>query len=155
MAKIDIKVFAASSEIVASIAVVISLLFVVYSINQNTAALQANNDNVLYEIQDEWLADVDTDGEFASIIVKYQADEELSEVEQIRYEFWIWRVLSLWELAFIRHRDGLLPPNQWDAWNISFENTLPSFLSGDEWREYRFGYGDAFVEHVDAVYSDP
>ena len=137
----------------ASIAVVISLPFVVYSINQNTAALQATNDNLLYEIHSDWLGAVDSDDELASIIARYMAREELGRTEQMRYKFWIWRALSLWELAFNRHVEGLLPPTQWDAWDISFVNNIPYYLSDNQWLEYRNGYGDAVTMHVDAIYS--
>jgi hypothetical protein len=62
-------------------------------------------------------------------------------------------VLSPWELAFNRHMEGLLPPTQWDARDISFVNNIPYYLSENQWLEYKNGYGDAFAMHVDAIYS--
>ena len=58
MPKTDIKTMAALAEIVASIAVAVSLILVVVSLNQNTAALQSINDNFLYQLQDSRLSDV-------------------------------------------------------------------------------------------------
>ena len=85
MDKVDIKIGAAIAEIIASLAVVVSLLFVVYSISQNTTALQASNDNFLYERHLQLLNDSSMNGEIASIIVRFDADEELTEVDEFRY----------------------------------------------------------------------
>jgi len=52
MKKLDLTDWAAAAEIVGTVAVVVSLLFVGMNIKQNTAAVQAMNDNVLYEMTD-------------------------------------------------------------------------------------------------------
>ncbi len=154
MANVDIKLVAASAEIIASIAVVISLIFVVNSIDQTTAALQSTNDNILYELQDERLSDVSSDGELASIIARFSAGEELTRSELVRFDNWSARELNMWELAFNRHKDGLLPPSQWDAWNDMFADGIPKRISQESWLRRRVQYGEDFADHVDAVYSD-
>lgn len=84
MAKVDIKMLAAGAEIVASIAVVVSLLLVVTSIDQNTKSLQSINDNFLYELQNQRLRDVSNDSELASIVDRYYAGEDLTRAETRR-----------------------------------------------------------------------
>ena len=42
--------WAALGEVIGTIAVFVSLLFVVYSINQNTVALQGSSENILFEM---------------------------------------------------------------------------------------------------------
>ena len=153
MARANIKTIAATAEIVTSIAVVVSLLFVVYSIDQNTASLRSINDNFLYELQDEKLSDASNNGELASIIVRYHAGEELSQAEQARYGYWTTRHLNMWELAFNRYNEGLLPPNQWIAWDTMFAQTIPGDITKESWFRQRYGYGERFANHVDAIYS--
>jgi len=153
MAKVDIKSAAATAEIVASIAVVVTLLFVVSSIDQNTAALQSINDNFLYEIQVQRLSDASTDNELASIIFKFEAGHELNEVEELRYRFWSASELMLWEVAYIRYHAGLLPPKQWKTWNDMWTVDMPKQIPEERWSQIRYSYDDDFVEHVDAVYS--
>ena len=51
MQKFALKEWAAVAEIIAAVAVIISLVFVVQSINQNTAAVQSTNDNFIYDLQ--------------------------------------------------------------------------------------------------------
>ena len=56
MRKLSLSEWAAIGELVGTFAVFVSLLFVVYSINQNTAAIQGSTENILFErIGDEWL----------------------------------------------------------------------------------------------------
>jgi hypothetical protein len=151
--KIDIKVLAATAEIIASIAVVVSLIFVVLSLNQNTAALRSVNDNLIYELQDERLADASNNAELADIVVRARAGEELSEAEQLQFFFWVSRDLATWELAFNRHREGMMPPAQWIAWDESFKANITSRLREETWNSSKIGYGGDFQKHVDAAYA--
>ena len=102
---------AALAEIVASIAVAVSLILVVVSLNQNTAALQSINDNFLYQLQDSRLSDV-SNKDLSEVIAKALAGDQLDSAEQLRFDFWVTRELNMWELAFIRHQEGLMPPSQ-------------------------------------------
>jgi len=154
MPKTDIRILAAGAEIVASVAVVASLIFVVISLNQNTAALQSINDNFVYELQNERLSNVSNNAELAEIVVRAAAGEELSEAEQLRYKFWVMRDLNAWEMAFIRHTEGMMPPSQWIAWDESFRNSVLSRMPDHFWNDERTGYGEDFQKHVDAAYAE-
>ena len=49
MAKRNLAELAAISEIIGTLAVIISLLFVAFNISKNTRVMQAVNDNFLYQ----------------------------------------------------------------------------------------------------------
>ena len=51
MSKLKLTEWAAVSEIIGTVAVVISLLFLAFSVNRNTVVMQASNDNFVYELQ--------------------------------------------------------------------------------------------------------
>ena len=153
MSKRDIKNYVAVAEIVASVAVVASLIFVVVSLNQNTVAVQVSNDNFLYQLEDARMADVTSDPEMADVFYRASSGEELSEAERFRYEYWVLRQLNVWEIAFIRYRDGLMPASQWQSWDESLSWTVPSRLSHETWTQYRTGYRAEFRSHVDAAYA--
>jgi hypothetical protein len=153
MVKLDIKTLAASAEIVASIAVVVSLLLVVASIDQNTKSLQSLNDNFLYELQSQRLRDVISDHEFASIVDRFVAGEDLTSVELRRYRYWQLQDINIWEIAFNRYNEGLLPEGQWTAWDRYFGDKLKTAYPEEWWAAIRHQYGDAFAGHLDAVYA--
>ena len=152
MAKFDVKLAAAIAEITAALAVVVSLLFVVYSINQNTAALQASNDNFLYDIQNQRLSAMSGDGELAEIIVKFDAGQTLTDVEEFRYRKHLAKSMNIWEIAYIRRREGLMPETQWESWDRYMSMDMPRDFPHEWWSDLRHGYDANFADHVDAAY---
>ncbi|MGI9222581.1 MAG: hypothetical protein ACR2QS_16255 [Woeseiaceae bacterium] len=155
MKKPDIQTLAAWSEILASIAVIVSLIFVIISLNQNTAALRAMNDNLLYQIQDARFSDANNDAELAEIALKRFKGEPISEIEDQRLFYWVVREVNLWELAYVRHSEGLMSPLQWETWDRNSVSNVLDTLPKKDWDQYlRQGYNPGFVEHVDAIYAE-
>ncbi len=152
MRKLTLSEWAAVGELVGTFAVFVSLLFVVYSINQNTAAIQGSTENILFERIGELSAQVISDPSLASIIVKKQGGEEtLTPVEAVRWEKYQLVLLDMWALGFNRHRRGLLATDQWEAWDGYFQEI---FSSGAErmpraqWESLSFGYDGDFWDYV-------
>jgi len=127
---------------------------VVISLRQNTEALQSINDNFIYDVQDEWLADASDNAELTGIVAKANAGESMNDVERLRYYYWVMRQLNLWEVAFIRNSEGVMPPSQWAASDKSFRYLVPSRMPEDTCNRENFGFGDGFRNHVDAAYAE-
>ena len=53
MSMLDLSGWAALAEIVASVAVIVSLLLVAYSIKRNTDEMEVSNSNFLYQLDAE------------------------------------------------------------------------------------------------------
>jgi len=153
MAKRNIAELAAISEIVGTVAVVISLLFVAFNISKNTRVMQAVNDNFLYQTQDAILNTIVEDSEFSSIYVKHLNGGELTAVEELRMQNQGIRDLFMWELAYVRNQEGLFAPDQWNSWNRSNSIQFTSEFPDDWWAETRHWVRDDFAAHVDAVYA--
>ncbi len=153
MRRMDIVSWAAMAEIIASVSVVISLIFVIASMNQNTAALRAISDNFLYELQDSQQSDVHKDPVLARIILKYEAGETLSNLEEIQFDYWANRQVNMWELAFHRYQDGLMSQAHWGSWERSFDMLVISYIPEEKWEQWRDFYGIDFQKYIDAKYS--
>jgi hypothetical protein len=153
VSKTKIELYVAIAEISASVAVVVSLVFVVVSLNRNTAAVQASNDNFLYQLEDARMAEITGNQEMADLFFRASSGEELGQAELFRYEYWVLRQLNIWEVAFIRYRDGLMPNSQWQSWDESLSSTVTARLSSETWNRYRNGYRSEFRSHVDAAYE--
>ena len=148
-----LRIWTLVAEIVASVAVVASLVFVVVSLNQNTVAIQAGNDNFLYQLEDARMSDITSDPVMAELFYRASSGEELSQVELFRYEYWVLRQVNVWEMAFVRYRDGLMPALQWQSWDESFSSTVTSRLSYETWNRFSAGYRSEFRNHVEAAYA--
>jgi hypothetical protein len=153
MKKLGLTGWAAVAEITGTAAVIVSLLFVGFSIKQNTAAVQAMNDNVLYGMTETWYADVVNNPELAELMVRYESGEPLSAADHRRATYNIARSLNQWELAYVRYEQGLFPPKQWESWNNSFAIWITDVFREEDWVATRDEYHKDFAEHVDGVFS--
>ncbi len=153
MRKLSLPEWASIGELVGTFAVFVSLLFVVYSINQNTAAIQGSTENILFERIGELSGQVIADPTLAAIIVKKREGTELTPIEAVRWEKYQLVLLDMWALGFNRHRRGLLASDQWAAWDSYF---VVIFTTGAErmpqtqWESLAYGYDPVFWEHVGA-----
>ena len=157
MKRLRLKDWAALAEILGTIAVVISLLFVAHSINLNTTVLQSLNDNLLYDYDNLRIDDIVRDPSMAAILVKLKNGETLSDVENVRFIEHKSRILNMWELAHDRHQDGLFPEDKWLGWNSTLANVItqgPLQLPEEEWKSLRHEYGAEFALLVDAAYNE-
>lgn len=152
MKKLTLSEWAALGELVGTFAVFVSLLFVVYSINQNTAAIQGSTENILFERIGDLSAQVIADPTLADIIVrKREGDAELTPVEAVRWEKYQLVLLDMWALGFNRHRRGLLASDQWEAWDRYFAeifSTGAERMPRNQWVALGYGYDADFWDHV-------
>ena len=153
MEKRNLAEWAAVSEIIGTSAVVISLLFVGFNINQNTRVMQAANDNFLYETQDAILNSIVESSDFASIYHKHLIEGGLTAVEELRMQSQGFRDLFMWELAYVRYHEGLFSAEQWSAWNKSYSSQFESEYPNEWWEDSRDWVRDDFEAHVDAVFA--
>ncbi len=74
MERLKLTEWAALAEIIGTVAIVVSLLFVGYSINRNTKEMQAVNENYLFEVQDPRRDAEAANSQLSALVVKAQFD---------------------------------------------------------------------------------
>jgi len=153
MRKLDLPGWAAIAEIVATIAVVLSLLLVAYSIQRNTEEVQISNSNFLYELELQVSGDLSREPGLATIFVKMSNGEALSEVERFQYLFVQHQYLTHWEIAWTQYRRGSLALDDWRDWDQYLGDYFTDAFPEEMWIEMRSGYKPAFAEHVDGKYA--
>ena len=152
MRKLNMSEWASVGELIGTLAVVVSLIFVVHSVNQNTAAIQGSTENLIFERHAELTTNFMLDPSLAAILVKMRGENrELTDIEAVRWEKYQLNMLDTWALAYNRHQRDLLAPQQWNEWDryfIELFRTGGERLSRDQWEEWTYGYGDDFWSHV-------
>ena len=155
MKKLTLAEWAAAGEIVGTIAVVVSLLFVGYSINRNTDATQAASENILFERHSDLANHFMTDPTLAELMVKRRnGDADLTEAEVIRWEKYELNMLDIWALAHTRYQRELLSQDQWVTWDRYFTHMFSNeaeAISKTRWEELRYGFDEEFWDHVGAA----
>ena len=153
MVNMNLAEWAAVAEILGMVTVIVSLLLVVRSISQNTAAMHTANDNFIYERQDAIITTLVTDPTMVELQIKHQNNEQLSEVEHVRMWNQLFRDMLMWELAFNRLEAGLLSATQWQEWDKAYSLQFLGEFPPSWWTEARPWVNDGFAEHVDALYA--
>jgi len=155
MRKLNLSEWAALGEVIGTAAVFISLLFVVFSINQNTNALHGSTENVLFERHADLANLLISDASMAEILVKKRSgNTPLTEVEAVRWEKYELNLLDIWVVAYTRHARELLSDDQWKAWDGYFTELFSSNgqkISRKRWDELKYGFDPDFWRHVDDV----
>ena len=154
MRKLTLSEWAHVGELIAAVAVVVSLLLVVYSLERNTAALQGGTENLLFESHTALAGHMVTDPALADIRVKVRHGEALSEAEGIRWNTYQELLLDVWAMAYMRYQDDLLAEREWQSWDTFFSNHFRSSdlrLSAERWQELVPGYDAGFWAHVKAA----
>jgi hypothetical protein len=153
MRKLNLTEWAAASEIIGTLAVVLSLLFVAYSIDRNRTELRLTNDTYLYEIGDAMMADAAKDPDLAIFYAKRKWGLEFTERE-LAQTFWFeYRDLNQWEQAYFWHQDGLFSNRQWSGWDRAFSTNFAESFPREWWVAVRPVFSDEFAMHVENAYT--
>ena len=109
---------AAVAEIVAAVAVVLSLLYVGTEVRQNTKAVEGTTYQELVRASNEYLLTVAADSALAEILVRAWTDpSQLTDAEKLRsffYERVFWRNM---ENAYLQHGRGILGEQEWEVYS--------------------------------------
>jgi hypothetical protein len=117
MKKLRLKDWAAIAEVIGTTAVVISLALVIASIRQNTAAIQAANENFVYDLNDRYWSDRINNPEIYENWDKMLSGKPLSVSEEGQIYDLVLRAMNGWENIYVKYRSGLLSEEQFDNWH--------------------------------------
>ncbi len=152
MRRITLAEWGSISEIIGAVAVVISLLFVAFSINRNTAAIEAAEESAFLEAwRNLTQLPFYTNSELAEIQLAVHSREALTPVEAKRWENYLRAVFDTWWQLHNSHADGLVSDQAWSDMNGSILTLWELDRMGDFWAERREHYaGTPFGNHIDA-----
>ncbi|MDX1403058.1 MAG: hypothetical protein R3192_00905 [Woeseiaceae bacterium] len=152
MRKLTILEWAAIGELIGTAAIIVSLFFVAYSIERNTAIIQGSTENLIFERHADLTTQFMLDRSLAEILVKMRRENpQLDEVESVRWEKYQLNLLDIWALAFNRHDKELLADSEWQAWDEYFSQTFSEGaekLTREQWNALKYGYSPPFWRHV-------
>lgn len=147
--KIKLADWAALAEVIGTVGVIVSLIFVAFSINNNTSEFKAAQANQLYESSREVELAVASDNEWARIIVKGQKNEEpLSELEQYRYDVYLVQTMDIWDGLLERYVDGLMSEENLTGWDQYYIDWAERFVSDDAWQRIKWQYAGGITEEA-------
>ena len=141
MNRIRLANLASLAEIVGTIAVVISLLFVAISIDRNTKILSGQEINEIYDAIREIDLIVFADPELMRIVeTDAMAVADLSEADRLRYRQYVVLMLEVWDRAINRENEGLIDKQALTGWHEYYSDFVRRYLTDEMWHEVRWNW---------------
>lgn len=140
------------AEIIGGVAIVLSLIYVGYQINQNTQQLRFDALAATVAEQNAQYRLIAANDDFADLMRRAENQPtSLSETERYRAYSWIRAMVWLTEADYGLALDGVLTADQVapmsDVWAVRME--MPIYR--DYWAEFRYESGPQFQEFMDAI----
>jgi len=139
------------ADIIGTAAVVISLVFVIRSIDQNTRAIEAAEANNIWQAwREAALLPVINNSEFAEINQKVLSSQPLSDAEQLQWDRYVGGQIDIWAQLYDLRSNGLISEDIWSYWDYGFVRAWDD--SGYEriWERNREIYAPEFQTYVDS-----
>jgi len=155
MRKLQLSEWAAIAEIIGTVGIVLSLVFVGIQVRDNTKATQAASYQAAAEFDHQLLLTVGSDPDTAAVFHTYsRAPETLSGDTEIQGRYLFGAVLRNLENFYIQNRLGTLSPASWETRQRLFEYVAvgPGYAAFLQSSTARTMSGE-FVEYMDELRS--
>jgi hypothetical protein len=140
-------------ELAAAIAVVATLLFVAYEIQQNSAAQKRMTTRSLAQ---DWYTTVAAlqDPEIACIYHRmWYGKNDLTVREARQIDTFLWRVYKVHEEFHYQFVEGEMDESVWSGFRNMQIGAAANERFRDWWSSYRMSFGDRFRDHMDTTIS--
>jgi len=152
MSKLKLSDWANISEIVGSIVVVLSLIYVGLQISQNTVALEQESYQSVQDILHTVDVTLATDTELLEIVMLAEkSPSETSALEWRKFSHLAFPRFATWEFVFLARGAGAVGEDQWAAMDPYFTEMLCHSGYRRFWRENMQVFASSFVKHVDSA----
>ncbi len=153
MKKLKLQEWGVIAEISGAVAVVLSLLFVAFSINQNTDALRVEAwERILdrSELSSQMLAE---SADLARIVATGQSDPDaLTAEEYFRFRHFAGMRFGAWESVFGHYVLGRIDSRTWGLWHVYYIGVLNFPGYRKVWLETQGGFDPQFREILQTDY---
>lgn len=140
------------AEIAAAIAVVLSIIYLAVEVQRNTSAIRTQTHQGLLELSNYNNIEFVTNPEMADLIFRGDRNfDELTDVEQSRYRFFIQSENNIWEHAFNSHLNGTMDSRTWEGYDVSYRRNFCKKSGNIVWRQMEQDFGAEFRAHVNAT----
>lgn len=147
----NLEKWASLAEIISGIAVVVTLIFLVVGIRENSDIMRASSFTSATDSLIELNRDIMADGELAEIFEAWAANDtsQLDPQQRARLNQMAVALFRIYEKAFLAERYGLLGPGEWRRFERTICLIYPRLRSDGLEAPVRTALTDEFVQFVD------
>jgi len=142
---------AAIAEIAGTVAVIVSLGFVVRSIDQNTKAIEvAESNNICAAWREVGILSAIDNPDFAAVLAKVRNSESLSDVEQIQWDRYQAGGFDIWAQLFDLYKDGLISQEKWEYWDGGYCRIWQRNQYDQAWDQVAGAYDPDYQQYINS-----
>lgn len=151
--KSRLEIIALLAEIIAALAVVLSVIYLAMQVSANNRLLQSQSTNNMMASIHTNMLQIATNPEFAALTVRCgQNPYAVTEVEWLRCASYYHATVDQWEYAFNQYQSGSMPPDYWTGIDAGIKHFTTVELGFQRfWRERSDFYGRDFYVYVDPI----
>lgn len=152
MEAINWDALGALGEILGSIGVLISLIYLAMQMKHSAAETRDASIHSVMELAIQFRAE-SYSGELAEIRMKSAMNKELTPLEKLKFEGYLSALFELNELVFVQYQKDKLDPEYFEAWGRRTEAAMSIPNIRQFWKRTKSGYRKSFVEYIDRMIS--
>ena len=141
------------AELVGTVTVVLSLVYVGLQVRQNTAAIQTSTSMAAYEQNQEQSLLIMESADFASIFHRASLGEPLSSADSIRYRYYLNVRINLLEAVYTNALMGTMEREMADGWLKGMGRLGCMAGVASYWGRMRLEYHSEFRAAVDSAFA--
>lgn len=150
--KLTLSDLAHLAEVLAAVAVVLSLVYVGVQVRQNTQAIEIAAAQQSLDAYRQVQVAVMEEPKMAAAVEKAYSNQQLSPVEALQVDTYVHFNFSNWELAYLNHKKELLDDEIWEGWNRYYVWLMSFEFFRKTWIENPVdGYTRSFTNYVNKV----
>ncbi len=137
------------TEVLAALAVIISLVFVGLEVRNNTTAVQSSAAQSVHENLSTWYTSIQGDASLMEITTRGMQDYgSINPTEKGQFIAVFMSFLSYTQNAYYKWQEGSLSPELWRSWEFVVMNFLSTPGGRAFWAERSYMFADAFQDYI-------
>lgn len=156
MSKSRLETTALIAEVIAAIAVVLSVVYLALQISANNKLLKSQTYHNFLTIGHPPQQMVASDPEFAALIIECDTEPySVSPIKWRRCETYYQMSMDIWEYLYYQNEDGIITSEFWDGTDQYFAKITVARAGYQRfWREWFEIYKDPFGAHASNIIPD-
>jgi hypothetical protein len=136
-------------ELIASLGVLVTLIYLAIQMRQNTKAVRLNTAHAITEEFQEIFSLLASNRGLSEVFVEAAQNEELSGVSRVRYNTYMGSTLRAYENAYLQNREQAINLDHWAGLTRMMIDitALPAFPIF--WADRKHWFSDGFQVHMD------
>lgn len=137
-------------EFIASFGVLITLIYLVIQLRQNTKAIQLSTAHSVTEELQQMFSLLASDQGLAEVFIQAGQNAELIGVDRVRFNTWSSNLVRVYENAFLQNRQNVIDKAHWDGMTRMMidASSMPAFPLF--WADRMHWFSEDFQQHMNA-----